>query len=268
MVLNFIATAKKASSSSSKTTELKELESTMLVRKMDIFAGKLGMQDDLASILNSQHLGQLDDYITDLTRRFPENDVSFLRILTSKYDDEKVAKAFVKAQTTGHSRELAKNLQQEQFAAWLREGKSIDNVFQLLKLKGLKESVVNSRGLDSLKGYIAFLNNGRQNDDMFMEVMSKGFGGEFKLAAVFTNAKAAGDQLGVGTEAKAEALQTMVFQYWFRGGVNSKRSLYRKANLEEATAEFYQKRVVNQFGDFLANRNPTHNGVSFTTPRR
>ncbi|KAG2809188.1 hypothetical protein PC119_g19314 [Phytophthora cactorum] len=69
----------------------------------------------------------------------PDKTISLIGTLSARYGDDAVANALVsvemRASSTPQVTALAKQLRAEQLSAWLDSGKSVDDVFELLKLR-------------------------------------------------------------------------------------------------------------------------------------
>ncbi|KUF89900.1 hypothetical protein AM588_10003287 [Phytophthora nicotianae] len=85
--------------------------------------------------------------------------------------------------------DLVKQLRGEQLMDWLRTGKSVDDVFNLLKLKEDGYKLLHSRKLRALEDYITLYNREKSTDETLVKVLATGFGGDGNLVALLEQAK-------------------------------------------------------------------------------
>ncbi|OWZ17019.1 RxLR effector protein [Phytophthora megakarya] len=257
-VLPFIAKALAKGPSKKKTEELKNLESKILMEKLQDQMKILKMDDEMKAIFSNPNLGKLTKYMKELEGRFPANQASFLRILTLKYGDDEVAKGLALA-TAGVENPIAKALQRQQFARWWNDEKTVDDVFKQMKIKENDLNFVDSRGLGVFEDYTLYL-----HQETFIGALSRLYGGESKLAWWVEKARQRGDNIGRHTRENAEALQKKLFQQWQEDGVNMINIYEKKFKVtNEAAASMGQKEVASAFKTFLSNPpvvNPTRSG--------
>ncbi|POM76316.1 Avirulence protein (Avh) [Phytophthora palmivora] len=251
-LLSILGVAKGEALTAKKATEL---ETKVLLAKAEgqmKALQKLYLADDgLESVIRSKYLDKLEKYINTLSTRYDNKDVSLIRTLMTKYGDRAVAKALVDAKSVKGTQAIATKLQTQQFEAWAKDGKSVDDVFELLQLKRLQENVVNSRALETLEGYINVFNRKNSAHESFMGTLSKGFGGDSDLAIMLETAKVSSI-----TDKKATELQTKLFQHWFDEGVDWKKLIYDRFKvppLDMATRE--QIRIAQDYRAFFNSKN-------------
>ncbi|KAE9271318.1 hypothetical protein PR003_g30544 [Phytophthora rubi] len=158
---------------------------------------------------------------------------------------------------------MATRLQSQQLEGWLKSGKSVDDVYALLKLKqdGLAASV--SRKLEMLDDYIKLFNREKSADESVVKAMATGFGGEDKLATALENARR-----HPLMNAKATKLQNAQFAQWLDEGYDSISVLTKVFKVEDASlagASRLQKSIANQFKAFYERDMRVPNVVN---PRR
>ncbi|OWZ21368.1 hypothetical protein PHMEG_0004108 [Phytophthora megakarya] len=134
-VLTSIGVAMKKPLTTTKVAELKTLETKMFVKYVERQMSTnldLPLDGGLTTIMSSKYLGKLDRAITRMSSKFPDNDLSFIRVLRAKYDDQAVAKAIVDGKAAEGSKDIVQKLQQQYLEALGKEGKSIDDFVKLL----------------------------------------------------------------------------------------------------------------------------------------
>ncbi|KAF4046394.1 hypothetical protein GN244_ATG01229 [Phytophthora infestans] len=122
---------------------------------------KLKLGDEASAALKSSKIEALTQYITMFNNKNPDKKISLIGTLTARYGDDKVAKALVAVEKDGAApkvMELAKKLRADQLSAWLDGGKSVDDVFLLLKVHAYGPGALGSRKLDILDDYIVKVN--------------------------------------------------------------------------------------------------------------
>ncbi|EEY56831.1 secreted RxLR effector peptide protein, putative [Phytophthora infestans T30-4] len=147
---------------------------------------KLG--DDAAAALKNSKLETLNKYVTRFNQENPDKTISLVGTLTTRYGDDALAKALVSAQTHAKSSAemvtMAKKLRAEQLSAWLGGGKSVEDVYALLKLDEDGYLALTSRKLDVLDDYIVKINSEKNGQETLLKTLTKEFGGEKKLRAI------------------------------------------------------------------------------------
>ncbi|POM71265.1 Secreted RxLR effector peptide protein [Phytophthora palmivora] len=250
-LLSILGVAKGESLTAKKATELETMVLLARAEKQMKALQKLYLADDgLESVIRGKYLDKLEKYINTLSMRYENKDVSLIRTLMTNYGDRAVAKALVDAKSVKGTQAIATKLQTQQFEAWAKDGKSVDDVFELLQLKRLQENEVNSRALETLEGYVNVVNVvNRKNSahESFMGTLSKGFGGDSDFAIMLETAK-----VSSLTNEKATKLQTKLFQHWYDEGVDWKKLIYGRFKvppLEMATRE--QIRIAQDYRAFF-----------------
>ncbi|KAJ8576461.1 hypothetical protein ON010_g2749 [Phytophthora cinnamomi] len=149
---------------------------------------KLKLGDNIADVLANPKLGTLSEYVGMFNYKYPKNKISVSGILSAKYGDDVVAMALVAAPRSGSTsqfRQEMKILRKEQRKEWFKEGKSADDVFNLLKL----DDGVTSAKLDVLENYIRFANKNKVQQTDLLETLTKGYHGESNLVSALKRAK-------------------------------------------------------------------------------
>ncbi|OWZ04786.1 hypothetical protein PHMEG_00023255 [Phytophthora megakarya] len=186
--------------------------------------------------------------------RTAEKQMILTRSLMKKYGDDALLRAIRKAYNVAETKAVAtSDLETQLFSTWWSERKSVDDVFELLKMKNLQEEVFNSRGMQVIDGYISAVEpQTRRHGMMLTGVLSRGFKGEDKLAIILTNVKVNGERFDDAAKTKATGLQNRLFQQWWHEGVDSTSKAYTtKFNVAERAASDAQIRAVSNFEEFL-----------------
>ncbi|KAG6948394.1 hypothetical protein JG688_00015111, partial [Phytophthora aleatoria] len=218
----------------------------------------LKLDDDVNGVLKSRNLWTFEKYIAEFNKKNPENQVTLLGALTSKYEEGDVARAIVsglKNENTAVER-VAARLQKEQLEGWLKRDESVNDVFKLLKFKD-DGSVVISRNLETLEAYILLYNRAKQVDETLVGALAKGFGGESQLAEILMGARSFPYLNG-----KAKTLQNAQFKEWRDKGLNPTNVLSEIFVVAEAGPSIIQKSVVREFTTFIQTKKP-----AVTVPR-
>ncbi|KAG2898739.1 hypothetical protein PC129_g15961 [Phytophthora cactorum] len=222
----------------------------------------LKLDDDVNGFLKSRNLWTFEKYIAEFNKKNPENQVTLLGALTSKYEEGDVARAIVsglKNENTAVER-VAARLQKEQLEGWLKRDKSVNDVFKLLKFKD-DGSVEISRNLETLEAYILLYNRAKQVDETLVGALAKGFGGESQLAEMLMGARSFPYFNG-----KAKTLQNAQFKEWRDKGLNPTNVLSEIFVVAQAGPSIIQKSVVREFTTFIQTNKPAV--MRFTVPRR
>ncbi|OWZ11855.1 Avirulence (Avh) protein [Phytophthora megakarya] len=215
---------------------------------MEVEVAKIGGLDKLANALP-----KLDDHVKSLKLTYGNNDISLIKTLLAKYSDFRVAKMLEKAKS-GDEKDIATKLQTEQFQMWLKDDKSIDDVYKLLKLDDYGEAIMLSRALDTLESYTTVFNEGKPIKESFIKIISSHFGGDDKFALKLLGFKG----LEPSRE-KAIDLQTKLFQQWKDEGLDSVSVLNKvfKVRKIEKTTDGGILLTAKEFKNFLRKTRTT-----------
>ncbi|OWZ13516.1 hypothetical protein PHMEG_00013141 [Phytophthora megakarya] len=138
---------------------------------------------DISMAMTSSRLEFFSKYTSHFNEKFRDRKMSLVIVLTSRYGDIEVAQALASAKTKeGIIGGIAKQLWGEQQTLWQNSGKSVDDVFTLLKIRDEKVLDVAAKKVEALDDYARFLNDGKTADDKLVSVLSTGFGGEKEWA--------------------------------------------------------------------------------------
>ncbi|KAG6952486.1 hypothetical protein JG688_00013254 [Phytophthora aleatoria] len=143
----------------------------------------------------------------------PDKTISLIGTLSARYGDDAVANALVSVEMRASSipqvTALAKQLRTEQLSAWLDSGKSVDDVFELLKLRQDGYKALESPKLDVLDDYIAKFNAEKGGHETILKTFTRGLCGESNLMPFLEVAK-----LELGTLGRAMDLEKKLLRQW------------------------------------------------------
>ncbi|POM81403.1 Avirulence protein (Avh) [Phytophthora palmivora] len=221
-----------------------DLETAVLVQKV-----QRHIDGGLDSIMNSQSLSRLDRYVSKMRKAYGNNDVTLVESLVAKYGHERIAKALVDAKSVESSKQIATKLQTQLYETWLKQGMSVDYVFDLMQLKQLGENVVSSRGLDVLEDYVSLVNSKLTSNNAhenFIKTLSKGFKGDDKFTYLLQEASKKPK-----LEDQAVQLQNKLFQQWREDRLDAASIFPKIFKTDEETAFSWMKTISSQFKQFL-----------------
>ncbi|KAG3142639.1 hypothetical protein PI126_g14967 [Phytophthora idaei] len=193
-------------------------------------------------------------------QKTPDEAISLIGTFTARYGDDAVAKALVSAERRGGSKvaELAKQLRAEQLSFWLDSGKSVDDVFKLLKLSSDGYKAIISRKMVVLDDYIAKFNNAKRGQESLLKTLTTGFGGERNFLTILAMAKT--DE---GAAMQARELMNGLLKQWRRENVEPAR-IMKLLNLDNDVEKVLRSGNLGIFDKYIAmfnERNP-HTPVS------
>ncbi|GMF42679.1 unnamed protein product [Phytophthora fragariaefolia] len=219
----------------------------------------LKLDRDADNVLGSANLPVLMKYISTFNKHNPTHEVSLLGMLKAHYSDDMVAKAIVTAKRSPATEEIAKKLQTQQLEEWLNSGKSVNDVFTLLKLKEYGLAAIISRKMEMLEEYIKLFNREKSGHESVIKTLTSVFGGEGKLAVALETGRRY-----PRTNIKATELQSAQFSKWLDEGLDSMSVLTNVFKVKEenvARASRMEKSVAKQFKAFYEDNVGVLNGV-------
>ncbi|KAG3097116.1 hypothetical protein PI124_g15700 [Phytophthora idaei] len=158
------------------------MQPASVLKKLKLDSG----MDDVLSYLNRHTLAR---FISMYNARNPDSKTSLVGALSAQYGDDIVAKRLMTGSTKENTEAAAKQLRSEQLEEWLNSQKSIDDVFQLLKLRDDGYLVLTSRKLEVLEDYIALFNREKGIHETVLKTLTTGFGGESGFKQILRVAK-------------------------------------------------------------------------------
>ncbi|KAG3045465.1 hypothetical protein PI125_g27097 [Phytophthora idaei] len=171
----------------------------------------------------------MKNYVQEVNTINRNNKLSVIGIFTTHYGDDAVAKALVTMQSKVKTEEAAntiKQLRSDQLSAWLNSGKSVDDVFTLLKLRKNGHLALASPKMEALDDYMKLVIRTNSGDETLLQTLTKGFGGEEKLATLLVRAKE-----DSSTKELATALQNALVNKGLMGNVQPV-SVFKKLRLD------------------------------------
>lgn len=177
---------------------------------------KLKLDSGIMAALKSSKMDALSTYVNMFNKKHPNDKISVIGTLTTRYGDATVAGALVSAMDNPQTKDRATRLRTDQIEAWLSSQKSVDDVFKLLRLRDNRYEALISRKLGVLENYIRVFNSRNDGQDTLLNALARGFGGEANLASMLNAAKF--DPM----EMKAVRLENSLIKQW----------VYEKLHLE------------------------------------
>ncbi|KAE9182989.1 hypothetical protein PF004_g24081 [Phytophthora fragariae] len=224
----------------------------------------LRLDKDITRALKNVNLWTLGKYITAFNTNHPNNKMSTFGTLTAHYGDDDVLEALRSAMRALDTKKMAIRLQTEQLDDWFTSGKSVDDVFNLLKLGDDGFAFISSPKLDRLDDYIKFVNSKASGQTTLLQALKSGFGErELAVNLVQANTYARGS-----AGAKAKPLQEAQFTQWLDEGYDSISVLTKLFKVDETklnTASMMGETVASQFKQFYEKANGVSTKVE---PRR
>ncbi|GMF23982.1 unnamed protein product [Phytophthora lilii] len=214
------------------------------------------LDDSAASVLSANGFKALNSYVEAFNTKNPKHQMSLVRMLTEQYGDDAVARALVQVRrsfsSTPQSKDIATKLKLEQVEVWYTDKRTIDDVFNLLKLKDDGDRVFGSRKLELLEDYITLFNTRNNAHETLLQAFTTGLGGEATLAKLLVRAKA--DAFSVE---KASELQRAQFSQWLANDVQPKSVLLMLKGDDAVTDITTYLRTLNRYVEEYNTKNPT-----------
>ncbi|ETK88317.1 hypothetical protein L915_07416 [Phytophthora nicotianae] len=206
---------------------------------------------EILRALKNSKLEVLKNYIERLNKKNPDKTISLVGTLSARYGDDEVARAIVSAarrtDSAPHVKELATQLRSQQLRAWLDNGKSVDDVFKLLKLGDDGYEPLTSRKLIVLDDYIVEFNRANPgHKTTLLKTLTTGFGGESHLVTLLAAAKH-----DVRTKAKATELENGLLRQWQRENLDP-ASVMKLLNLDNGVDRVLNNRNLETFEKYIA----------------
>ncbi|KAG6953059.1 hypothetical protein JG688_00013000 [Phytophthora aleatoria] len=181
----------------------------------------------------------------------PDKKISLIGTLTARYGDDAVAKALVSAERKADSApqvaELAKRLRAEQLSAWLDGGKSVDDVFNSLKLRADGYEALTSRKLEVLDDYIVKFNSEKNGHETLLKTLTTGVGGESNLIRVLAMAKR-------DPRTAAKAVELEKFRRWQQQKLEP-ANVVKLLNLDDNVGNVVKSRTLRRFDEYIIEFN-------------
>ncbi|KAG3158177.1 hypothetical protein PI126_g7977 [Phytophthora idaei] len=221
-----------------------------------IQAGTSKLGDDLVASLRSSQLEKLNEFVTKFNHnKNLENQVSLIAPLSAKYGDDAVARTLVELERNADTltptmTNLVKKLRSEQLTDWLKNGKSVDDVFNLLKLKDDGFKLLHNRKFQVLEDYITMFNREKSADETLVKVLATGFDGDGNLVALLERAKTS-----VRSFNKANELETALLTKW-RSDNLPLMSVWSQLKFSDDVDEALSSGKLSMFSKYVSSNYP------------
>ncbi|KAI9982398.1 hypothetical protein PInf_008341 [Phytophthora infestans] len=133
---------------------------------------------------------------------------------------------------------------------WITQGRSVDDVFNLLKLNDDGLNVLRSRKFEALEDYVTKLNHGQSVDETLVKVLTKHMDGEDNLVRLLDQAKWSTQSLD-----KANQLETALLTKW----QNEKllpMSVWSRLKFSDNVDDALDSRKLNMFSNYISKYFP------------
>ncbi|ETL82078.1 hypothetical protein L917_17695 [Phytophthora nicotianae] len=223
--------------------------------KMDDGVGVLNslkLGNDVVSALTRKKLTQLTTYIAMFNENNLDKTISLIGVLTARYGDDAVAKSLAYLEKYAESPqvvELAKQLRKDQLSSWLNDGKSVDHVFQLLKLGDEGVTVFANRKFTVLEDYITKFNSETNGHATLLNTLLKGFDGESNLVTILSHAKR-----DLATEQLARKLEKELLGQWLQRDLEPEKVMML-LNLDNHVDVVLKSENLRTFEKYIAEFN-------------
>ncbi|KUF80618.1 WD repeat-containing protein 7 [Phytophthora nicotianae] len=172
----------------------------------------------------------MESYLKEVNKINGNDKLSVIGIFTTHYGDAAVARALVVAQkkaTTHDAANTIKQLRSEQLSAWMKSEKTVDDVFELLKLRQNGYKALGSPKLEVLDDYMKMVIQKTSGKQTLLQTLTNGFEGEEKLAALLVRAKE-----DTSTSELATALQNALMNKWIETDKLKPENVFSKLRLD------------------------------------
>ncbi|KUF93148.1 hypothetical protein AM587_10004597 [Phytophthora nicotianae] len=247
---SFVGSLKKGTS---KLAESARLQKFLLQKRNGVEVMKsLKFGYSVQTALKSSKLETLNKYITKFNKKHPDDPISMIGIFRERYGEDAVVKALVSAEMNVESApNVAKQLQADQLSIWLNSDKSVDDVFQLLKIVQRFDppAKLDSPKLELLDEYIAKLNSERHGHETLLDALKRGFGGDDKLVSILARAKES-----PRTVDKAKGLERGLLQQWGQEKLDPTRVM-KLLKLDDNPGDALESGKLETFEKYIAQLN-------------
>ncbi|OWZ19748.1 RxLR effector protein [Phytophthora megakarya] len=234
----------------SKAVDTAKLKTWMRKEKtVDEVWKKLRLDESLNDAIANPSMNILVKYVNmfnKVNKKNPDKHLSVIKTLSSRYGEDTVAMAFLKATEDKSTNAIATRLLNQQQWGWLTSGKSADDVFKILKVSDDGSEFIGGRKYTLLAEYVALLvaNKPAQKVNMFM-TLKNGFGGDGKFAVVVLEAMK-------NPLTRDDGMYWMgpLFNKWLRQDIHPSSFLTRVFKIEEknlASASTQEKLLAEKY---------------------
>ncbi|OWZ08308.1 hypothetical protein PHMEG_00019168 [Phytophthora megakarya] len=167
-------------------------------------------------------------YVDFFKAKYPTKDMSTISILKNRYGEIPLARMIETSKSTHHTQDIAKQLSTDQFQNWMSEKRTPSNIFELLKLKYLKDNPLENPLFKTWSEYGYIYNrNHRAATENHIEILVNGYGNE-RLSNILIEAKN-----NVNLHREATSLQKRLWDRWLSAEVDPK-NIYVWLHIEKA----------------------------------
>ncbi|KAG6599731.1 Secreted RxLR effector peptide protein [Phytophthora cinnamomi] len=216
----------------------------------------------ISSTLRNSRLETLSEYVKMFNNKYPESKITVTGALSAKYGDDVVATALASAQSSTQNKKVAdemKVLQKEQQQVWFKEGKSADDVVNLLKLREGGYEVLSSQKMKVLEDYIKYMNRKSPHPTTLLDALTNGLGGESKLLTMLTRAKKE-----VRTMKEAKKLEALLLQKWLAKDELPEK-VFKMLKLDNDHSYAFRSDNLNVFRTYVLDFNKKNPSQKFST---
>ncbi|KAG6949509.1 hypothetical protein JG688_00014589 [Phytophthora aleatoria] len=171
------------------------------------------LENGMKRALASPNLKLMKNYVQEVNTSNRNNKLSLIGIFTTHYGDDAVAKALVTMQSK---------------LGW----KSVDDVFTLLKFRKNGHLALASPKMEVLDDYMKLVIRTNSGDETLLQTLTKGFGGEEKLATLLVRAKE-----DPSTKELATALQNALVNKWIQTDKLQPENVFKKFRLDRGVED-------------------------------
>ncbi|KAF4146163.1 hypothetical protein GN958_ATG04638 [Phytophthora infestans] len=126
-------------------------------------------------LLENPLLNILSKYLDVYNAKFPQHKTTMIETFTRKIGDKKKSNLLAAAKSKDVTKDIARNLESAQLKMWLSNGKSIDDVFELLKLYQSEHNFLRNPLLNTWVAYMDAIvhNDPSKTSKLFSTVETK-----------------------------------------------------------------------------------------------
>ncbi|POM59632.1 Secreted RxLR effector peptide protein [Phytophthora palmivora] len=221
----------------------------------------LKLYNNVNDAFTADHLNKIAKYVDDFYRKDRVNQRSALTIYTNSFGDATVAKELALAARNPLASKVAKELQTQQLQGWIASRLSVDDVFNILKIK--KEKGASSWQLDVLEKFISR----KSGEQSVIKILTEKFGGN-NLALILERASKHRKTSTSSKLTKASALQEKQFAALVDDNIRPDNfmSYLFKTSITSATKE--QNEIAAKFAKvykFISRKSGEHNVIKTLT---
>ncbi|OWZ08908.1 RxLR effector protein [Phytophthora megakarya] len=208
---------------------------------------------DAMDAMTSPKLNFFTRYMLHFNDKFPDDKITMIGVLTRRYGDDVVTRTLVNLKSKEDTMVFAKKLWADQQSSWLNSGKTIDDVFKILKLNDDVFWLFTAKKVQALDDYVKLYNRQKGGHEALVTALSKGYGGDSELVKVLEASKSYQSAL-VGETARFSVanLKTALFEHWWGqnvGPVNLVVKVFKNENGKHLPLE-----VITQYKEFYKRK--------------